>query len=44
MFQGYSESRLKSLFPKLYGRYDDLVFDYKISLAHMLNYLFHTIC
>jgi hypothetical protein len=29
---------------KFYGRYNDLVCDYKLSLAHMLNYLFHTIC
>jgi hypothetical protein len=27
-----------------YGRYNDLVCDYKLSLAHMLNDLFHTIC
>jgi hypothetical protein len=44
MLQGYNESRLKSSFRKLYGRYNDLVCDYKLSLAHMLNDLFHTIC
>jgi hypothetical protein len=43
MLQGYNESRLKS-FRKFYGRYNDLVCDYKLSLAHMLNDLFHTIC
>ena len=43
MFQGYNESRLKSSFRKFYGRYNDLVCDYKLSLAHMLNDLFHTI-
>ena len=44
MLQGYYESRLKSSFRKLHGRYNDLVCDYKLSLAHMLNDLFYTIC
>jgi hypothetical protein len=44
MLQGYNESRLKSLCHKLYGRYNDLVCDYKLPLAHMLDDLFHTIC
>jgi hypothetical protein len=46
MLQGYNESRLKSSFRKFYGRYtcNDLVCDYKLSLAHMLNDLFHTTC
>jgi hypothetical protein len=44
MLQGYNKSRLKSSFRKFYGRYNDLVYDYKLSLAHMLNDLFHTIC
>jgi hypothetical protein len=44
MLQGYNESLLKSLFGKFYGRYNDLVCDYKLSLAHMPNDLFHTIC
>jgi hypothetical protein len=44
MLQGYNESRLKSSFCKFYCRYNDLVFDYKLSLAYMLNDLFHTIC
>jgi hypothetical protein len=44
MLQGYNESRLKSSFCKFYGRYNDLVCDYKSSLAHMLNDLFQTIC
>jgi hypothetical protein len=43
MLQGYNESRLKSSFRKLYGRYNDLVCDYKLPLAHMLGDLFHTI-
>ena len=44
MLQGYNESRLKSSFRKFYGRYNNLVCDYKLSLARMLNDLFHTIC
>jgi hypothetical protein len=40
----YYGSRLKSSFHKFYGRYNDLVCDYKLSLAHMLDDLFHTIC
>jgi hypothetical protein len=41
--QGYNESRLKSSFRKLYGRYNDLVCDYKVPQAHMQNDLFHTL-
>jgi hypothetical protein len=44
MLHGYNESRLKSSFRKFYGCYNDLVCDYKLSLAHILNDLFHTIC
>jgi hypothetical protein len=44
MLQGYNESRLKSSFRKFYGRYNDLVCNDKLSLAHMLNDLFHSIC
>jgi hypothetical protein len=40
ILQGYNESRLKSSFRKFYGRYNDVVCDYKLSLAHMLNDLF----
>jgi hypothetical protein len=46
MLQGYNESRLKSSFRKFYGRYNDLVCDYKLSLAHvsynLLDCHFHT--
>jgi hypothetical protein len=42
--QGYNECLLKSSFRKFYGRYNDLDCDYKLSLAHILNDLFHTIC
>jgi hypothetical protein len=41
--QGYNESRLKSSLRKFYGRYNDLVCDYKLSLAHMLDDLFHSV-
>jgi hypothetical protein len=44
MLQGYNECRLKSSFCKIYGRYNDLICDYKLSLVHMLNDLFHTVC
>jgi hypothetical protein len=44
LLKGYNESRLKSSFRKFYGHYNDLVWGYKLSLAHMLNDLFHTIC
>jgi hypothetical protein len=44
MLQGYNEYRLKSSIRKFYGRYKDLVCDYKLLLAHMLDDLFHTIC
>ena len=37
-------TRLKSSFRKFYGRYNDLVCDYKLSLSHMLTDLFHTLC
>jgi hypothetical protein len=37
ILQGYNESRLKSSFRKFCGLYNDLVCDYKLSLAHILN-------
>jgi hypothetical protein len=40
MMQGYNESRVKSSFCKFYGLYNDLVCDYKLLLAHMLDDLF----
>jgi hypothetical protein len=44
MLQGHNESRIKSSFCKFYGRYNDLVCDFKLSLVCMLNDLFHTVC
>jgi hypothetical protein len=37
MLQCYNESCLKSSFRKLYGRYDDIACNYKLSLAHLLT-------
>jgi hypothetical protein len=37
MLQGYNESHLKSSISKFYGRNNDLVCDYNLSLAHMRN-------
>jgi hypothetical protein len=43
MLQGYNESRLKSSFRKFYGRYIDLVCEYKLSLVNdLLDCPFHT--
>jgi hypothetical protein len=42
--QGYNESCLKSSFRKFYGHSNDIVCHYKLSLAHILNDLFHTLC
>jgi hypothetical protein len=36
LLQGYKESRLTSSFSKLYGRYNDIVCDYKLLLAYMM--------
>jgi hypothetical protein len=44
MLLGYNEYRLMLSFGKFYGRNDDFVSDYKLSLATMLNSLFHTLC
>ena len=38
--QGYQEPRLVSTFRKFYGRYNDLVCDYRASLCEMLSFLF----
>jgi hypothetical protein len=44
MLQGFNESRLKSSFCKFYGHYNDLICDCKLSLAYMLNDVFHIPC
>jgi hypothetical protein len=33
---------LMSAFCKVYGRYNDLIYNYKLSLSHMLSDIFHT--
>lgn len=40
--QKYQEPRLKSSLRKFYGRYNDLVSKYNVSLGHMLTDVFHT--
>jgi hypothetical protein len=42
MLQGFLQSRLMSAFRKFYGRYNDLIYNYKLSLSHMLCDNFHT--
>ena len=44
MKQEYQQSRLKSSFRKFYGRYNDLVSKYNLSLSQMLIDVFHTNC
>ena len=44
MKQEYQQSRLKSSFRKFYGRYNDLVSKYNLSLNEMLTDVFHTNC
>jgi hypothetical protein len=43
MLQGYNESCLIIISQIIYARYNNLVRDYKLPLAHMLDDLFHTI-
>jgi hypothetical protein len=40
--QGFLLSRLMSAFCKLYGRYNDLIHDYKLFLSYMLSDIFHS--
>jgi hypothetical protein len=42
MLQGFLQSRLMSAFHKFYGRYNDLIYNYTLSLSHMLFDIFHT--
>jgi hypothetical protein len=42
MLQRFLQSRLMSAFRKFYGRYNDLIYNYKLSLSHMLSDIFHT--
>jgi hypothetical protein len=42
MLQKFIQSHLMSAFCKFYGRYNDLIHNYKLSLSHMLSVIFHT--
>jgi hypothetical protein len=42
MSQGFQLARLHAAFRKFYGRYNDLVCPYNLSLGHMLSDVFHT--
>ena len=44
ILQGYNDSGLKSLFNKFYSYYNDTICNYNLSLVHMLNDLFYTLC
>jgi hypothetical protein len=40
MSQGFQMSRLQAAFRKFYGRYNDLIYPYNLSLGHMLSDMF----
>jgi hypothetical protein len=40
MSQGFQMSRLQAAFCKFYGRYNDLIHPYNLSLGHMLSDIF----
>ena len=42
MSQGFQVSRLQEAFRKFYGRYNDLICSYNLSLGHMLSDMFYT--
>ena len=42
MSQRLQLSRLQAAFRKFYGRYNDLICSYNLSLGHMLSDMFHT--
>jgi hypothetical protein len=41
MSQGFQMSHLQAAFRKVYGRYNDLIHPYNLSLGHMLFDMFH---
>jgi hypothetical protein len=41
MSQGFQMSGLQAAFRKFYGRYNDLIYPYNLSLGHMLSDMFH---
>jgi hypothetical protein len=42
MSQGFQQSRLQAAFREFYGRYNDRIYPYNLSLGHMLSDMFHT--
>ena len=44
LLQGFQQSRLKAAFRKFYGRYNNLVYQYDLSLSQMLSDVFHSHC
>jgi hypothetical protein len=42
MSQGFLQYRLQADFRKCYGRYNDCIYRYNLSLGHMLSDMFHT--
>jgi hypothetical protein len=42
IIQGFLQYRLTSAFRKFYGRYNDLIHNYQLSLSHMLSDIFHS--
>jgi hypothetical protein len=42
IMQGFLQSHLMSAFRKFYGRYNDLIHNYKFSLSHMSSDIFHS--
>ena len=44
LLQGFQQSRLKVAFRKFYGRYNNLVYEYDLSLSQMLSDVFHNHC
>ena len=44
LLQGFQQSRLKAAFRKFYRRYNNLVYQYDLSLSQMLFDVFHSHC
>jgi hypothetical protein len=42
IIRGFLQSPLISAFCKFYGRYNDLIHNYKLSLSHMLSDILHS--
>jgi hypothetical protein len=40
--KGFQMSRLQAAFREFYGRYNDLIYPYNLSLGHMLSDMFHS--